>query len=236
MISSQNLTPLKPLKRSSSIASLIDHTLLKVDASAEEIKKLCLEAQKYAFAGVCVHSGYIRLVASLLLEFEIKPISVVGFPLGANLSAVKAFEAKEAIRAGAQEIDMVLCIGALKANDYKNVLNDIQAVVQASEPYPVKVILETSLLNEEQKKIGCILSKAAGAHFIKTSTGFSTSGATLEDIQFLRQCLGPSMGIKASGGIRTYLEAVKMLDAGATRIGTSAGVEIVEAEKEKNQA
>lgn len=209
------------------LAARIDHTLLKPDATREEIQKICEEARKYHFATVCVNSTYVGIAAEILKCSSTKAIAVVGFPLGAASTASKAFEAKESIRAGAQEIDMVLNIGALKSRDYELVLEDIVQVVEASKPYGVKVILETSSLNNDEKIIGCALSKAAGAAFVKTSTGFASGGATTEDIALMRRVVGPEMGVKASGGIRTYEDATRMIAAGATRIGASASVAIV---------
>lgn len=218
---------------SESIASKIDHTLLKPDATIQQIEQLCEEARDYHFASVCVNSSHIRLAAELLAGSEIKPIAVVGFPLGAASTACKAFEAKEAVRSGAREIDMVIQIGALKSRNFGFVLEDIYQVVQASRPYPVKVILETSLLNMDEKIIGCALAKAACAAFVKTSTGFSTGGATLDDIALMRRIVGPEMGVKASGGIRTYDESFQMIQAGATRLGTSASVSIIQEERKR---
>lgn len=209
------------------LASQIDHTLLKPNATHDEIHKICEEAKTYGFATVCVNSSHVRRAAELLKGSSVKPIAVVGFPLGAASIAAKTFEATEAIAAGALEIDMVLNIGALVSRDYGTVLEDIQQVVQASRPYPVKVILETAMLNEEQKIIACALSKAAGAAFVKTSTGFGPGGATTEDIALMRRVVGPEMGVKASGGIRTREDALRMLAAGATRIGASSSVAIV---------
>lgn len=209
------------------LASRIDHTLLKPDATPEEIKKICQEAIDHRLATVCVNSKYISLVADLLKGHSPLPIAVVGFPLGAGSSSAKAFEAQEAIRMGAREIDMVISIGALKSQDYAYVLKDIQAVVDAARPFPVKVILETSSLNEDQKITGCALAKAAGAAFVKTSTGFGAGGATAEDVQLMRRIVGPHMGVKASGGVRTYADAIKMIQAGANRIGASSSVSIV---------
>ncbi len=222
-------SPFQPhlLEGDQSLAAKIDHTLLKPEATREEIQRVCEEARKYRFATVCVNSAYIGLVAELLKGSSTKAIAVVGFPLGAAATATKAFEAREAIRLGAQEIDMVINIGALKSRDYATVMDDIQKVVEASKPYPVKVILETSSLNDDQKIIACALSKAANAAFVKTSTGFGSGGATAEDIALMRRIVGPEMGVKASGGIRTYEDAAKMIAAGATRIGASASIAIV---------
>jgi deoxyribose-phosphate aldolase len=216
-----------PANLDASLAKLIDHTLLKPDATPEEIKKVCAEAAQYKFATVCVNSTWVGLAAQLLKGSGVKAIAVVGFPLGAASSAAKAFEAREAVKNGAEEIDMVINIGALKGRDYTLVLEDIRQVVAASQPHPVKVILETSNLNNDEKVIGCALSKAAGAHFVKTSTGFGSAGATAEDIALMRRVVGPEMGVKASGGIRTFEDASKMVAAGATRIGASASVAIV---------
>lgn len=222
-------SPFQPhlLNEDERLAAKIDHTLLKPDATSEEIKRVCEEAIKYSFATVCVNSSFIAQVAELLKGSPVKPIAVVGFPLGAAATATKAFEAREAIRVGAQEIDMVINIGALRDKNYSLVLEDILKVVEASHPHPVKVILETSSLSQEEKIIGCALSKAAGAAFVKTSTGFGAGGATAEDIALMRRVVGPEMGVKASGGIRTYEDATKMIAAGANRIGASASVAIV---------
>ena len=209
------------------LAAKIDHTLLKSDATREEILKVCEEARKYHFATVCVNSTYIGIAAEALKGSSTKAIAVVGFPLGAAATATKAFEAREAVHAGAQEIDMVINIGALNSRDYSLVLEDIRQVVESSKPFPVKVILETSSLNDDQKIIGCALAKAAGAAFVKTSTGFASGGATAEDVALMRRIVGPEMGVKASGGIRTYEDATRMIAAGATRIGASASVAIV---------
>lgn len=228
-------TPFQPhlIEGTENLAQYIDHTLLKPDATQEELKRICDEARKHHFATVCVNSTNIGLTAEYLKGSDVKPIAVVGFPLGASATATKAFETREAVKAGAREIDMVINIGALKGTDYAFVLKDILAVVDAAKPYPVKVILETSNLTEEEKIIGCALSKAGGAAFVKTSTGFGSGGATVADVQLMRKVVGPEMGVKASGGIRTYEDASKMIAAGATRIGASASVAIVM--KEGNQ-
>jgi deoxyribose-phosphate aldolase len=209
------------------IAPFIDHTLLKPEATRDDLIKVCSEAKKYGFATVCVNAANIRLVASQLQGSSVKAIAVVGFPLGAGTPNAKAFETKEAIRNGAQEIDMVMNIGAMKSKDYATVLNDICAVVTAAGRVPVKVILETGGLTYDEKVIGCSLSKVAGAAYVKTSTGFGPGGATAEDIALMRKIVGPDMGVKASGGVRTTEDAKKMLGAGATRIGASASVGIV---------
>lgn len=215
------------LRTSGDLAGYIDHTLLKADATREEVVKLCEEARRYSFATVCVNSGNVALAARLLEGSSTKAIAVVGFPLGAMTPAAKAFEAREAVRAGAGEIDTVINIGALKSKDYRLVLDDLVATVKAVAPVPVKVILETSLLNEEEKIIACALSKASGAAFVKTSTGFSTGGATAEDIALMRRLVGSEMGVKASGGVRSADDARRMVEAGADRLGASASVAIV---------
>lgn len=209
------------------IARYIDHTLLKPNATKDDIAKLCKEAIEYKFKGVCVNSSFIPLVATLLEGEEPIPITVVGFPFGASLSSSKAFEAKEAVSAGAQEIDMVINIGALKEKQYNLVYDDICAVVSECKPCLVKVIIETCFLEKEEKVIACALAKVAGASFIKTSTGFAEGGAKVEDISLIKSIVGDTMQIKASGGIRTYLDAIKMIEAGAERIGSSNSVNIV---------
>jgi len=209
------------------LAKLIDHTLLKPEATRDEVVKLCDEARKYRFASVCVNTTWVPLAKSLLAGTDVMVCAVVGFPLGAMTPTAKAFEAREAVRCGAHEIDMVINIGALKSRDYALVEDDIRRVVQASRPAKVKVILETGALNTEEKIIGCTLSKIAGAHFVKTSTGFGPGGATTEDIALMRKLVGDEMGVKASGGVRTHEDAEKMRAAGADRIGASASVAIV---------
>lgn len=220
-------------KVDSKMAGMIDHTILKPDASKEQLAKICEEAKKFNFATVCVNSANIPFVARMLQGTPVKPIAVVGFPLGAATSQSKAFESREAIRAGAGEIDMVVNIGALKSKDYGTVYEDIKAVVEASRPHKVKVIIETAQLSEEEKVIACALSKTAGAAFVKTSTGFGGGGATVEDIQLMRRVVGSNMEVKASGGIRTREDAEKMIKAGADRIGASASVAIVTGQKAK---
>jgi len=210
------------------VAPLIDHTLLKPEATRDEIKRMCEEARKYNFASVCVNSSHVRLAAACLDGAQTMAIAVVGFPLGAATSGAKAFETKEAIRNGAQEIDMVINIGALKARDHGYVLEDIKAVVKAAGKIPVKVILETSKLNDEEKIAACALSKASGAAFVKTSTGFGGGGATPEDVALMRRMVGDEMGVKASGGVRTIDDANRVIEAGASRIGASASIEIVQ--------
>lgn len=209
------------------LAAIIDHTLLKPEATTEDLIKICNEAKKYGFATVCVNSCNIPLVAKLLKDSSVKPIAVVGFPLGAVSSFVKALEASTAITAGAAEIDMVINLGALKSNNYQAVYDDIKQVVAAVKPYPVKVIIETALLHHDEKVAASVLAKAAGATFIKTSTGFAAGGATIEDLKLIRSVVGEKMLIKASGGIKTKEDAEKMIAAGANRIGASASIAIV---------
>ena len=213
------------------IARRIDHTLLKQDATREELTRLCEEAKKYHFATVCVNSSNIPLVAAELKGSDVKPIAVVGFPLGASTTNAKVYEAVEAVRNGAQEIDMVINIGALKSKNYGLVIDDIRSVVQAVKPHKVKVILETAMLSQEEKIAGCVLSKAAGAAFVKTSTGFGPGGATVDDVTLMRKIVGQDMEVKASGGIRSREDVLKMIDAGADRIGASASVAIMEGKK-----
>jgi deoxyribose-phosphate aldolase len=225
-VGTARLTP-TAIRTSRDLAPYIDHTLLKPDATRDDLIKLCDEARKYGFAGVCVNLSNVALVKRLLEGSEVKPIAVVDFPLGAAMTSAKVFETREAIRAGAAEIDMVINIGALKAKNYGYVECDIREVVQASKPRPVKVILETGALTRDEKVIGCALSKAAGAAFVKTSTGFGPGGATAEDIALMRAIVGDDVGVKASGGVRTTADAQKMIEAGANRLGTSASVAIV---------
>jgi deoxyribose-phosphate aldolase len=226
-IGADRVAPLGPPRTSSEIARHIDHTLLKPDATRQELEKLCDEARRYGFATVCVNSVNVAYAATLLRGTSTVPIAVVGFPLGAAAPRAKAYEAREAVRCGAREIDMVVNQGALKSSDYQLVLEDIEAVVNAVKPTPVKVILETGALTQEQKIAACVLAKAAGAAYVKTSTGFGPGGATAEDIALMRRVVGTGMGVKASGGIRTTEDANKMFAAGADRIGASASVAIV---------
>lgn len=212
------------------IAGMIDHTLLKPDATEDQIAQLCYEARKYQFASVCVNPTHVRLCAELLQGSDAKVCTVIGFPLGASSPEVKAFEAQTAINDGATEIDMVINIGALKAGDLTLVARDIHEVVRVGHQAGaiVKVIIETALLTEEEKVTACLLAKEAGADFVKTSTGFSGGGATVEDVSLMRRVVGPEMGVKASGGVRDIEDARSMVEAGATRIGASAGVKIVQ--------
>lgn len=209
------------------IARTIDHTLLRPDATINQIHVLVEEAKQHRFFSVCVNPSYVATCAELLKGSGVQVCTVVGFPLGANSTATKAFETTHAIKDGANEIDMVINIGALKSQKFLLVEEDIRDVVYAAEGLVVKVIIETSLLNDEEKVIACQLAEKAGANFVKTSTGFSGGGATIEDIKLMKQSVSTTMGIKASGGIRDLEGAKKMLAAGATRLGTSAGVSIV---------
>ena len=209
------------------IAKLIDHTLLKPEATKEQIIKICTEAKEYHFASVCVNPYWVKLVSEELKDSDVKVCTVIGFPLGATPSAVKAFETKNAIENGADEVDMVINIGALKSGLYEVVLEDIRAVVEAAGNVLTKVIIETALLTEDEKVKACELAVQAGADFVKTSTGFSKGGATAEDIALMRKTVGPDLGVKASGGVRSAQDAEKMIEAGATRLGASSGVEIV---------
>jgi deoxyribose-phosphate aldolase len=205
----------------------IDHTVLKPEASIADIKKLCAEARKYKFATVFVNPSYISLAAKLLKGSGVKVGCAIGFPFGATTTEVKVMEAMQAIADGAQEIDMVINVGAVKSKNYKLVEADIKSVVKAVKPVGVKTILETSLLTNQEKVRVAKIAKKVGAWFVKTSTGFSTGGATVEDIKLLRKTVGPKMGVKASGGIRDYKTAMAMIEAGANRIGTSSGVKII---------
>ncbi|QNU66965.1 deoxyribose-phosphate aldolase [Ruminiclostridium herbifermentans] len=215
------------------IAGLIDHTALKPDTTREQIILLCKEAIEYKFASVCVNPCYVKLCSELLKDYSIKVCTVIGFPLGATTTATKVAEAEEAVKNGATEVDMVINVGAIKSGDYDFVRSDIAAVVQAVEGKAlVKVILETCLLTEDEKVQSCIICKEVGADFVKTSTGFSTGGATVEDIKLMRSIVKPNLGVKASGGIRDYKTAKAMVDAGASRIGASASIAIV---SEENQ-
>lgn len=211
------------------IASMIDHTLLKPEATPAQVERLCAEAAEYHFASVCVNPVYIPLAARLLKDTGVKVCCVVGFPLGAIAPEQKAAEAASCAAMGAEELDMVIHVGAAKAGDWALVQRDIEGVVKAAVGHTVKVIIETCLLTDEEKVKACEAAKAAGAHFVKTSTGFSTGGATTHDIALMRKTVGPEMGVKASGGIRDYETAMAMIEAGANRIGASAGIAIVAA-------
>jgi deoxyribose-phosphate aldolase len=214
------------------IAQMIDHTLLKATATKEEIVKLAEEAKEYRFASVCVNPAWVKTAYEVLKDTpEVKVCTVIGFPLGASTPEVKAYETKNAIENGATEVDMVINIGALKDKNDELVEQDIRAVVEAAKGKALtKVIIETCLLTEEEKVRACELSVRAGADFVKTSTGFSTGGATVEDVALMRKTVGPDIGVKASGGVRSREDALAMIEAGATRIGTSSGVAIVKGE------
>lgn len=209
-------------------ANMIDHTLLKADATKDDIVRLAEEAKKYGFASVCVNPVWVKTAYEILKDTDVKVCTVIGFPLGATTPEVKAFETTNAIQNGAEEVDMVINIGALKSRDLELVENDIRAIVEAAKGKAlVKVIIEACLLTEEEKVLACQLAVKAGADFVKTSTGFSTGGATVEDVALMRKTVGPDFGVKASGGIRTAEDLLAMEKAGANRIGASAGVKIV---------
>ena len=217
------------------LSKYIDHTMLKADASQAEIIKLCQEAKQYDFYSVCINPNFVELAAKELKDTSVKVCTVIGFPLGASTSNTKAFETKDAIEKGATEVDMVINISKLKDKKDKEVLEDIMAVVDSSNGKAlVKVIIETCLLTDEEKERACLLSKQAGANFVKTSTGFSTGGATKQDIALMRKTVGEKIGVKASGGVRTYEDAVTMIESGATRIGASASIAIVTNSKAQN--
>jgi deoxyribose-phosphate aldolase len=212
------------------LASKIDHTLLKPEATPDQITQLCYEARKYGFASVCINPIWVSLCAELLRGSPVKVCTVIGFPLGATTPEVKAFETQNALDHGATEIDMVINVGALKVRDLDLVARDISGVVKTAHERGaiVKVIIEAVLLTDEEKTIACLASKEAGADFVKTSTGFASGGATVHDVELMRKVVGPEMGIKAAGGIRTFEDAENMIKAGATRIGASAGIKIIQ--------
>jgi deoxyribose-phosphate aldolase len=212
-----------------SMAAMIDHTILKPDATHDQIAQLCYEARKYQFASVCVNPTNVKLCADLLQGSGVEVCTVVGFPLGATPTEVKVFETQQAIQDGATEVDMVINVGALKSRDYELVEQDIAAIGRTCHANNaiLKVIIEAALLTDEEKVIACQLSKVAGADFVKTSTGFGPGGATAEDVALMRRVVGPSIGVKAAGGIKTTEDAQKMIAAGASRIGASASVKIV---------
>ena len=209
------------------LAAMIDHTQLKADATKAQVVEVARQAREYGFASVFVHPCHLKTLVEELKGSGVKACTVAGFPLGTNASEAKAFEARMAVQAGAQEVDMVMNIGALKDRDLEYVERDIRGVVEAAGGVTVKVILETCYLTDEEKVLACRLAQKAGAHYVKTSTGLAGGGATVEDIRLMRKTVGPEMGVKAAGGIRTYEEAVAMVEAGANRIGTSAGVGIL---------
>ena len=221
---------------SQDLASMIDHTLLKPDATISEIKQLCEEAIQNNFASVCVNPSYVETCFDLIKSSNVKVCTVIGFPLGATTTQSKFLEAEEAIKNGAEELDMVLNIGRLKDKDYEFVLNDIKSIAGLSKRHlcTSKVILETCLLSDEEKVIACLLSKDAGANFVKTSTGFSISGATVHDVSLMKFVVGDKLQVKASGGIRSYEDAIAMINAGATRLGASAGVKIIAGQKSES--
>lgn len=223
--------PTKTTPAGADIAAWIDHTLLKPEATREQISKLCQEAQQFGFASVCVNPVYVPQAYSMLKETQVKVCTVIGFPLGATLAVCKVSEAEACLQAGAREIDMVLAVGLLKSKAYKSVFADVAGVVQVSRAYNalVKVILETSALSHEEKIFASVICKNAGADFIKTSTGFGAGGATVEDVDLMYRIAAPQAFVKASGGIRTLADAQAMIRAGASRLGTSAGVAIVTA-------
>jgi deoxyribose-phosphate aldolase len=213
------------------IANLIDHTLLKPDATREQIQKLCSEAKTYHFAAVCVNPYWVKLAAQELAGTDIEVCTVIGFPLGADATASKAFAAKQAVSDGATELDMVLNLGALKSNEPDRVREDIQSVRSAVPDSLLKVILEIGLLSDFEIERACQIAKEAGADFVKTSTGFLAGGATVDAVKLMRKAVGQGLGVKASGGIRDYQTALEMIEAGANRLGTSSGVAIIQEEK-----
>ena len=215
------------------LARMIDHTLLKPDATQKEIEKLCAEAKQYGFASVCINPSHVKLCATLLRDTDVKVCTVIGFPLGATSSAAKAFETDRAIKDGAREVDMVINVGMLKSGEYEYVQEDILSVVSVAHSFGVlaKVIIETGLLTDEEKVKACMLAKRAGADFVKTSTGFAKGGATVGDIALMRKVVGPELGVKASGGVRSQEDALALIASGADRIGASASVKIVTGEK-----
>jgi deoxyribose-phosphate aldolase len=218
------------------LAGYIDHTILKADATDEAVKKLCHEALTYGFAAVCINPAYVELASKELSGSRVKVCTVVGFPLGASLSCVKGYEASQAVESGASEVDMVVNIGALKSGRLDVVQKDIEEVVsQVQRQNPsarVKVIIETCYLADDQKVTACKIARVAGAHFVKTSTGFGPSGAEVHDVELMRNAVGPELGIKAAGGISSYAKALAMIEAGATRIGASASVQIISEAKD----
>ncbi len=218
------------------LAGMIDHTLLKPDATIAEIKQLCEEAVQHNFASVCVNPSYVESCFELIKSSNVKVCTVIGFPLGSSTTQTKSLEAEEAIKNGAEELDMVINIGRLKDKEYDYVINDIKAITDLAKRNicTSKVILETCLLLDEEKIVACLLSKEAGADFVKTSTGFSKSGATVHDVRFMKFVVGDNLQVKASGGIRSYEDAIAMINAGATRLGASAGVNIIAGQKSES--
>lgn len=216
------------------LAQYIDHTLLSATATLNDVERICDEAIKYSFKTVCINPIYVKIAAQKLSGSNVLPITVVGFPLGANSTGIKAAETRKAVDHGAKEIDMVLGIGHLKSVNYTKTESDIKEVVKAADGLPVKVILETCLLTDQEKILACKMAMNAGAHFVKTSTGFGGGGATVHDVQLLRKTVGAALGVKASGGIRSYSDAMSMIKAGANRLGASAGIEIIKASVKSN--
>ena len=218
------------------LASYIDHTLLKQNATSEQSIQLCAEAKEHHFASVCVNPTHVSLCAELLRDTGVKVCTVIGFPLGANSTETKVFETYDAIQNGAEEIDMVINIGALKSGNFTLVAHDINEIAVACHDGGalLKVIIETCLLTEEEKVIACLLAKQANADYVKTSTGFSTAGATVEDVALMRKVVGPELGVKAAGGVRSQEDAKQMIEAGATRLGASAGIKIIQGETVKS--
>jgi deoxyribose-phosphate aldolase len=218
------------VKMEDGVARMIDHTLLKADATQDQIAQLCYEARKYGFAAVCVNPTHVKLCSQLLQGTNVHVCTVVGFPLGATPPEVKVYEAQQSIDDGATEVDMVVNIGALKSKDYALVERDIASVARTCHTGSaiLKVIIEAALLTDEEKVIACQLAKAAGSDYVKTSTGFGPGGATVHDVELMRRAVGPELGVKAAGGIKSYEDAQAMVAAGATRIGASAGVKIVQ--------
>ena len=214
------------------INQLIDHTILKPEASIDDVRKLCIEAKEYNFYSVCVNSAYVNVAYNFLLHSNVKVCSVVGFPLGSMIKEAKAYEAKFAVDSGAEEIDMVINIGLLKSGKIDLFERDIKKVREACKASVLKVIIETCLLDDKEKILACKIAKEYGADFVKTSTGFSTGGATEHDVELMRKTVGDKMGVKASGGIKTYEDAIKMINAGANRLGTSSGIAIMKSAKE----
>ncbi|KPU44051.1 deoxyribose-phosphate aldolase [Oxobacter pfennigii] len=211
------------------IASMIDHTLLKPQATIKDVEKLCSEATDFGFSSVCINPYFVKAAAKKLSGSSVSVCTVIGFPLGANTTETKIFEAKKAVEEGAVEVDMVINIGALKNKEYDYVRDDINGVVEAvRDKAIVKVIIETCLLDDDEKVKVCKIAMDAGAHFVKTSTGFGIKGATIHDVELMREAVGEHLGVKASGGIKTYEDAVNMINAGATRLGTSSSIKIIE--------
>ncbi|MBK7629485.1 MAG: deoxyribose-phosphate aldolase [Ignavibacteriales bacterium] len=218
------------------IAGMIDHTLLKPDATSLEIEQLCDEAMQYNFASVCVNPSYVSKCFEMIKSSNVKVCTVIGFPLGATTTQSKVLEAEEAIKNGAEELDLVINIGKLKDKDYNYVYNDIKSIADLSKKHlcSSKVIFETCLISDEEKIVACLLSKEAGADFVKTSTGFSKGGATIHDVALMKFVVGDKLQVKASGGIRSYEDAIEMINAGATRLGASAGVKIIAGQKSES--